>query len=474
MANTKVAFRRRPHGARRLLQPPVIVSAVLQTGYAAAVNGSDTVPVTVTLGATTVTGGTLLVAVAGFWNSNNFAATQVTDNKGNTFAFDFEVVTAAAESCVAFYSCPNFTGGASHQITVTTTTVIGKCIGVVEYAGVLTFDQSASSVDDTTSPHTSGTTATLTGQPGIAMAAVAIDTGDSATLTPDGDWTQIGERDNGVVDLVNNQVYKLLTATTAEDAGWTWAGSYAGSGAQAGIVTYFELVTPALASSSGSTWAGQNTTTETTGSISWNAGDLIIVVGATEEGDTTCTLNTPTATGLTFTLVDSDSTTLGCFAAVWKASPVAGGSATVSSTHNGSGQAGIYAYVWRGGAVGATAKMIKQDADTVALARSTDRSAVVAVGGDWANLSGAGTVSPTLNGAVDVLDAGFSTLWAAHWTDQGTGGTTSYGLTGIAATTRTTIIAVEIKLPTVAATATLAFRRRKQQIVGPFGKKAMS
>jgi hypothetical protein len=232
--------RRRPQ-LRRYLQP----RTAIQTGFAKnGLGGASTTATSVTLGSATTSGGTLLVAVAGYWNSNNFAAGDVADNKGNTFAFDFEVATGVGEACVAFYSCSGFAGGASHQITVTNSNVIGKCIGVVEYGATVAFDKSASDVDDTTSPHTSGTTATLTQQPGIAMAAIGIDTGVLAALTPDGDWLQIGESEDGANDLVCNMVYKFLNATTAEDAGWTWAGSYAGNGVQAGIVTYYDF-TPA-------------------------------------------------------------------------------------------------------------------------------------------------------------------------------------------------------------------------------------
>lgn len=239
MANTKVALRRRPHGARRYLQRPF--SPVRQTAFntVAPGGGADSSPVIVTFASTT-SGGTLLVVVTGYWNGGNFAPGNVTDDKGNTFTLDFEVTSGASEAAVAFYSCSNFTGGTTHNITLTNGLVVGKCMGVVDYYTTLTKDRTAESLDDATSPHTSGTTATLTLQPSIAMAAIGVDTGDNAALTADADWTLLGEVENGTIDFVTSLVYKTLTSTTAEDAGWTWGGAYISNGAQAGIVTYYE------------------------------------------------------------------------------------------------------------------------------------------------------------------------------------------------------------------------------------------
>jgi hypothetical protein len=63
------------------------------------------------------------------------------------------------------------------------------------------------------------------------------------------------------------------------------------------------LTPPTLVDYNESSFTDTGLNDETTGSISWQTGDIVIVLGAT--ADNAITLGTPTATGLTFALVDS-------------------------------------------------------------------------------------------------------------------------------------------------------------------------
>ena len=60
------------------------------------------------------------------------------------------------------------------------------------------------------------------------------------------------------------------------------------------------MAAPTLNSTTSSTYTDASSASETV-VISWSAGDVIVVLGATE--DSTRTLNTPTATGLTFSSI---------------------------------------------------------------------------------------------------------------------------------------------------------------------------
>lgn len=203
--------------------------------------------------------------------------------------------------------------------------------------------------------------------------------------------------------------------------------------------------TPTLISTSGNTWTTTTGTARTTGSVSWVAGDVIIVVGITED-NTTATLGTPTGTGLSFTLVTSTNTASTCKAYVWQAKPIASGSSTINSTASGALMANIQAYVYRSSAgVGATAAVVTGTALTNSLTRTYDNSAVLWVAGDYgAGVLGTTVASPT--GTVDQAArvAGSATHFAVHYGNQGTAGATSYGISGFTSAGVLTKIAIEV------------------------------
>lgn len=212
------------------------------------------------------------------------------------------------------------------------------------------------------------------------------------------------------------------------------------------------LTAPTLADYNQSTWT-DTSATETTGSVSWQTGDIIVVMGSGENGAITGegpALKRPTATGLTFATTTSTSygDSTNTFNAVWTATAGSSGSGTVTSVHYGSGGAsGIAVFVYRGSdGVGNASS-----GDTVGTVRSLTRgsanSAVVVVIGDW-NAGNDTTVNSSPAGGtqrVATFVSGRATFFLFDWGDQGAAGTTSYGISNFAPTPVMRAAVVEIK-----------------------------
>ncbi len=103
---------------------------------------------------------------------------------------------------------------------------------------------------------------------------------------------------------------------------------------------------PVLVTYQESNWTDTASGTESTPSITWQAADVIVVVGATE--DSPHTLATPTAPGLTFSLVNSAGGASNVNTYLWSAVAGGNGSGAVSSVKSSASAAGIAAFVYRG------------------------------------------------------------------------------------------------------------------------------
>lgn len=189
---------------------------------------------------------------------------------------------------------------------------------------------------------------------------------------------------------------------------------------------------PTLSSYQSSNWGDVSTGSEVTGTLTWSSGDLIVAMGVTENGQET--MGTPTATGLTFSLVTSVNN--GDFndtlIYVWSATAGSGGSSAVTSTGDGSSNSrGLAAYAYSGSAgIGNTNTMDGQDAKTISLTRAYSNSAVIVAMGDWiAGNDNTVTASPS-GGTVRKSDvvSGQVTSFLVDWADEGGTGTTSYGV----------------------------------------------
>jgi hypothetical protein len=127
------------------------------------------------------------------------------------------------------------------------------------------------------------------------------------------------------------------------------------------------------------------------GAISVTAGDLLVIVGGSE--DASRTLGTPTGGGLTYTLRQSVLVANYCAVYVWTAVCTATTSVTVSITVGGS--SGIKAWGFnvlrfRNASVGASSKTnIASGAPSLGLTTTRENSAVVFINSDWAAQDGA-------------------------------------------------------------------------------------
>lgn len=186
--------------------------------------------------------------------------------------------------------------------------------------------------------------------------------------------------------------------------------------------------------------------------MTWTAGDLIVVLGATED-NATKTLNTPTATGLTFAAVPGSPTNLNgnCKMYAWTATAGSSGSGAITATNGDAVQAGyrgLAAFVFTGSnGIGNTSMAAGLGAATTqSLVRGSNNSAVVQVWGDW----GAGndvTVTWTPSGEtqrVAQFNSGIATFFVASWGDQGEAGSTPYGFS-LGNATDMSAITIEVK-----------------------------
>ena len=204
---------------------------------------------------------------------------------------------------------------------------------------------------------------------------------------------------------------------------------------------------PTLIGTSGSTW-NDTSSTETTGSLSWQTGDLIVVTGMTE--DQLISLSTPTATGLTFAAVSGFPTNLAntCKGYAWTATAGSNGSGTISSGTGGSYMAGIQAYVFRGSdGIGNTAQTTSGTALTISLTRNYANSMVVWAAGDWGATNDTTVSSDPVGGnqRQAAWRSGVATLFDFDWGDQGSAGSTSYGISGFSPGNVFTKIALEVR-----------------------------
>jgi hypothetical protein len=205
------------------------------------------------------------------------------------------------------------------------------------------------------------------------------------------------------------------------------------------------VAAPTLTSQTGSTWTDISAT-DTTGTLTWGTGDLVLVIAVTE--DQSATFNTPTATGLTFsalgTAITASST---CWIHAWSATAASPSSGTVSATANlgGSAVRGLHAFAF-GNCTGFVRTNLGTQTSTqvVSVTRTQANSMMVMWSADW-SATGTSGLGWTPAGQTQVQAVGIAnySAFAAYWGDQGSAGTTSYGTTGLSGT-KYSISAVEV------------------------------
>lgn len=182
---------------------------------------------------TAASGSTIVLALSwGFTNGGTFAT--ISDNKGNTYTqIGTELVSGNHRA--RLYYCENAIGGTGHTATFTINSADFMGIFFLEITGGATsgiLDKNARQ-NDTTSPFTSGATATTAQANEMLVGFVSGDSGSNPAThgisgaTPSTGWTiQAGaEEKNGSANVVGAIATNIVSATGAYTAGFTESGS---------------------------------------------------------------------------------------------------------------------------------------------------------------------------------------------------------------------------------------------------------
>jgi hypothetical protein len=171
-----------------------------------------------------------------------------------------------------------------------------------------------------------------------------------------------------------------------------------------------------------------STASPKTVSISWSAGDVIVVGGICETDNSTA-MGTPTATGLTFSSVAVSDASTGseCEVRAWKAVAAGSGSAVTVSVTGSSLKWGIVCWVVIGGDVVDSFANNTESATSLTVGASAD---VLYLCGDWNatnNNPSPTTGSGTATEQLDARDASSHKWYVADWVGT-SAGTFSFGM----------------------------------------------
>lgn len=225
------------------------------------------------------------------------------------------------------------------------------------------------------------------------------------------------------------------------------------------------MAAPTFAGEAETAW--NSNSSPRTQSVTVTAGERLVVIGSSEDGSTT--LATPTGGSLTYTLQQSVVVASYCTVYVWTATASSSATFDVSITASGGGQFGFNVLRFSGSdGFGASTKTnVASGAPSLSLTTGSANSAIVAINADWNAGSGSRTwrtinsITPTAgSGEVSYAATGNFTIYGAYWSDAGTAGAKT---TGLSAPTgqKYAIIALEVlgtagssdATPTPAATA---------------------
>jgi hypothetical protein len=211
---------------------------------------------------------------------------------------------------------------------------------------------------------------------------------------------------------------------------------------------------PTLVADYQSTWdagTGQKDVSTTVGN-----GDILVVAAAVE--DTSFTLATTGAGGLTYTLRQQVTTASNCGVYGWTAPSTSAQTFTQTITKSGgTADYGYDTFRFSGSdGVGASAKTNASGAPSLSITTTQDNSAIVVIVADWNAVSGSSRTWRTVNGITPVatpgngyernyfLDGSAYTTYLAYYPDAGTAGAKTVGLSAPSGQ-KYAIIAIEIK-----------------------------
>lgn len=228
------------------------------------------------------------------------------------------------------------------------------------------------------------------------------------------------------------------------------------TGAVSAVCSFKAGVEPTLKSYTETSWTA-GATTVTTASVSWAAGDVVVLVAGTE-GQSSATLSLPTHTGSnlgTVTQQQLHNESSNCGGAIWSAIASGTGSGTFSSAVSaGSEIHGLGVFVFSGSSGVGNSAISATTARTVSLTPTAADGSIVWAVFDW-SASATQTITPTPithtttapgpNAVPHSAVVGTSyTFYVAELDDQTSAGAVSYGIGG-AGTGPFTIVAVEVK-----------------------------
>jgi hypothetical protein len=207
---------------------------------------------------------------------------------------------------------------------------------------------------------------------------------------------------------------------------------------------------PALRSL-GETASWHATTTPNTISISWQAGDTVIVIAATS--DQSRTVNVPTGTTLSFSSIGSVTTGSSPWIGAWIATPASSGSGTLSFATSGATNQpwGAGAFVWYNtSGLGTVAAPAAAAAQTISVTTTSDASAMMYLDTDWGFMNGiipsdAGWTPFGANEFEKSLSSGFYSAVGAYWIDLGPATTRQFGVSVPVSGVVHSRIAIELK-----------------------------
>lgn len=215
-----------------------------------------------------------------------------------------------------------------------------------------------------------------------------------------------------------------------------------------GLARYFRpmpgdiLGPPTISAYSETTW-NVATSPQATGSVSWSAGDEIVVLGLSADAGAPLTVSG----GVALELNDSSAVASSCWGGVWTGTADSGGSGAFTAARTGTSQPfGIAVWVITGSAGFGGRRIGVSTAKTLSFDRVDARSLVLGALGDWsAGVTTSMAWTPTIGTQREAQSvATFYTAYVGDWADQGAAGTTAYGITGTASTGVHTKILVEV------------------------------
>lgn len=186
-------------------------------------------------------------------------------------------------------------------------------------------------------------------------------------------------------------------------------------------------------------------TTKSTASVSWQTGDILVVMSGSEGATGTSRLGTPTATGLTFTKRASNITNSTCEAYTATAVAASTSSSAVTCTSTVSQKYGCGVWVWRTSAgIGNNAEQ-HTATKTRALTPVGAHSAIMWGIFDF-NAEAVHAITPAAtNTRQAVQSAPEMSTHVADLIDQASAGSVSYGISGGSSTGPYTIVIQEVQ-----------------------------